>query len=92
MIIYAEIELLLYQSHSLKDKRSILLRLRNHITKDKNIAFSEIDYHDLWQRTKIGMVTISNSSEVSRKVIDQAIERIDNFIEVERTLTHIEER
>ena len=92
MIIYAEIELLLYQSHSLKDKRSVLARLRNQLTKDWNIAYSEIDYQDLWQRSKIGIVTISQSLEISRKVIDQIIDRIDQFTEVERTLTHIEER
>ena len=92
MIIYAEIEIFLYDCHSLKDKRSVLARLRNQLTKDWNIAFSEIDYQDLWQRSKIGIVTISQSLEISRKVIDQIIDRIDQFTEVERTLTHIEER
>lgn len=92
MIIYAEIEIFLYDCHSLKDKRSVLARLRNQLTKDWNIAFSELDYQDLWQRSKIGIVTISQSLEISRKVIDQIIDRIDQFTEVERTLTHIEER
>ncbi|GAA0298446.1 hypothetical protein GGQ92_000248 [Gracilibacillus halotolerans] len=92
MIIYAEIEIFLYDCHSLKDKRSVLARLRNQLKKDWNIAFAEIDYQDLWQRSKIGIVTISQSLEISRKVIDQIIERIDTFTEVERTLTHIEER
>lgn len=92
MIIYAEIEIFLYDCHSLKDKRSVLARLRNQLTKDWNIAYSEIDYQDLWQRSKIGIVTISQSLEISRKVIDQIIDRIDQFTEVERTLTHIEER
>lgn len=92
MIIYAEIEIFLYDCHSLKDKRSVLARLRNQLTEDWNIAFSELDYQDLWQRSKIGIVTISQSLEISRKVIDQIIDRIDQFTEVERTLTHIEER
>jgi len=92
MIIYAEIEIFLYDCHSLKDKRSVLARLRNQLTKDWNIAYSELDYQDLWQRSKIGIVTISQSLEISRKVIDQIMDRIDQFTEVERTLTHIEER
>jgi len=92
MIIYAEIEIFLYDCHSLKDKRSVLARLKNQLKKDWNIAFAEIDYQDLWQRSKIGIVTISQSLEISRKVIDQIIERIDTFTEDERTLTHIEER
>ncbi|WP_058307772.1 DUF503 domain-containing protein [Gracilibacillus massiliensis] len=92
MITYAEVEIFLYECHSLKDKRSILKRLKNLLTKDLNIAISELDFQDLWQRSKLGIVTVSESREIAEQVIQQALEVIDSFTEIERTITNVEIR
>ncbi|MDX8046981.1 DUF503 domain-containing protein [Gracilibacillus sp. S3-1-1] len=92
MIIYAEVEIFLYECHSLKNKRSVLKRLQNRLTKDLNIAISELDFQDLWQRSKLGIVTISESSDIGEKIIQQACKIIDSFTELERTITHVEIR
>ncbi|SHN16700.1 DUF503 domain-containing protein [Gracilibacillus kekensis] len=92
MITYAEVEIFLYECHSLKEKRSILKRLKNRLTKDLNIALSELDFQDLWQRSKFGIVTVSESGEIGEHVIQQALQVIDSFTEVERTITNVELR
>ncbi|ENH96546.1 hypothetical protein J416_10271 [Gracilibacillus halophilus YIM-C55.5] len=92
MVVYAEVELLLYEPYSLKDKRSILSRLKNQLHKQLNVAVSEIDFQDIWQRSRLAIVTVSSSKDISEKIIQQAIDLIDSFLEVERTITNVEVR
>lgn len=90
MIIYAEIECLLYESNSLKEKRSLIKKVLSKIKNDFNVSVAELDYHDLWQRTKLGIVTISNEKARAEKVIQSVLKMIDTFPELERTITEIE--
>ncbi|MFD2044145.1 DUF503 domain-containing protein [Ornithinibacillus salinisoli] len=91
MIIYAEVECMMYEGHSLKQKRSILKRIMAKLRHDFNVAVTELDYHDLWQRTKLGIVTISNDKKHSEKVIQEVLRVIDTYSELERTLTNVEQ-
>ncbi|HLT55384.1 MAG TPA: DUF503 domain-containing protein [Bacillota bacterium] len=92
MILYAEVECIMYEGHSLKNKRSIIKRLIAKLKKDFNVAVAEMDYHDLWQRTKLGIVTVANDSIYANKVIEAVLETIDSFPELERTMTNVETR
>ncbi|MFC4557164.1 DUF503 domain-containing protein [Virgibacillus kekensis] len=90
MIVYAEVECMLYDGHSLKQKRSVLKRVIAKLQNELNVAVTELDYHDLWQRTKFGIVTISNERKHAEQVIQEALRLIDTFGELERTLTDLE--
>ncbi|MCM3739006.1 DUF503 family protein [Oceanobacillus luteolus] len=90
MILYAEVECFFYDGNSLKDKRSILKRLFAKLTNDHNVAVAELDYQDLWQRTKFGIVTISSNSNHAEKVIQQVLRIVDQFPELERTITTVD--
>ncbi|OZU90279.1 hypothetical protein CIL03_03800 [Virgibacillus indicus] len=90
MILYAEVECMFYEGHSLKQKRSVIKRLMAKLRKDFNVAVTELDYHDLWQRTKIGIVTISTERNHAEKVIQEVLRIIDTFVELERTITDVE--
>ncbi|RYG73840.1 DUF503 family protein [Lentibacillus lipolyticus] len=90
MIVYAEVECMLYEGRSLKQKRSILKRIAAKLRNDLNVAVTELDFHDLWQRTKIGIVTISNDGVHGEKVIQEALKIMDGFPELERTITEVE--
>ncbi|MFC2950071.1 DUF503 domain-containing protein [Virgibacillus sediminis] len=92
MIMYAEVECMMYEGHSLKQKRSVIKRLFSRLRKDFNVAVTELDYHDLWQRTKIGIVTISIDSKHAEKVVQEVLRVIDSYSEMERTLTNTERR
>ncbi|NAP01537.1 DUF503 family protein, partial [Halomonas sp. MG34] len=43
-----------------------------------------------WQRTKLGIVTISNDYVHSEKVMQEVMKIIDTFVELERTQTTVE--
>lgn len=92
MIVYAEVECMLYDGHSLKQKRSVLKRLIQKLQNELNVAVAELDYQDLWQRTKLGIVTISNQYVHAEQMIQSALEVIEQFPELERTITHVDER
>src|SRR5690625_7086079 len=91
MIIYAEVECKLYEGRSLKQKRSVTKRLISKIRKDFNVAVTELAYHDLWQRTKLGIVTISNEKVHAEQVIQEVLRIIDTYQELERTITEVEQ-
>ncbi len=91
MILYAEVECFLYEGQSLKAKRSVLKKLFARLKNDFNVSLAELDYQDLWQRTKIGIVTVSSDKTHAEKVIQQVLATIDAFSELERTITTVEE-
>ncbi len=90
MIVYAEVECMLYEGNSLKEKRSLIKRIIAKLRNEFNVSIAELDYHDLWQRTKLGIVTISNERDFSEKIIQRALDVLDSFPEIERTITNIE--
>jgi uncharacterized protein len=90
MIISLEVECILYDGHSLKDKRSVIKRLLARLRRDFNVAVTELDYHDLWQRTKLGIVTITNERNHGEQVMQEVLRVIDTYSELERTVTNVE--
>ena len=68
------LELRLEYSHSLKDKRHVVLGLKERLRNKFNVAVAEIDYQDLWQRALIAAVTVSSDHGRAEQVL-QAVEK-----------------
>ncbi|MCA1009275.1 DUF503 domain-containing protein [Halobacillus halophilus] len=90
MILSAEVECIIYDAQSLKEKRSVLKRVKTRIQNEFNVAVSELDYQDLWQRTCIGLVTIASDKVIAEQTIQRTLSFIDSFPELERTETILE--
>jgi uncharacterized protein len=90
MILSLEVECILYDGHSLKDKRSVIKRLLARLRRDFNVSVTELDYHDRWQRTKLGIVTITNERTHGEQVMQEVLRVIDTYSELERTVTNVE--
>lgn len=90
MILSAEVECFIYEAQSLKEKRSVLKRVITRIQNEFNVSVSELDFQNLWQRTCIGLVTISSDKIVAEKTIQRTLAFIDSFPEIERTNTVLE--
>lgn len=86
----ATIECHIYNTHSLKEKRAVLQRILVRIKNKYNISVSEVDYQDIWQRTKIAMVAVTSSRASTEAELNQALRLIDSFPEIERTITEFE--
>ena len=70
-------------SHSLKEKRKTLNKLKDRLKKKYNIAFAELDYLNKWQRSKIGMVTLNTQKNMIDKVFQKIILEAEENIEGE---------
>jgi len=68
------LELRLEESHSLKDKRHYVKSLKDRLRGKFNVAVSEIDYQDVWQRGLIAAVTVSPDQARAEQVL-QLVER-----------------
>ena len=68
------LELRLENSHSLKEKRHVVKGLTERLRNRFNVAVSEIDCQDLWQRAVLAAVTVSNDRGHATQVL-QAVEK-----------------
>jgi uncharacterized protein len=87
MIGYVEFECIIYDANTLKEKRAVLQRVLTRSKQKFNISVSEIDFQDLWQRTKIGVVAITSNRVSTEKELMNYLAFIDSFPEIERTVT-----
>ncbi len=89
MIASLEVECFIYEAHSLKEKRSVIKRIITRAHNEYNVAVSELDYQNLWQRTLLGFVTISSDKVQAEKELNRVMTLIDSFPEIERTATDV---
>lgn len=87
---YVRCELLIYDVQSLKAKRSVLKSLQTKLKQRFNLSVAETDFHDIWQRAELSMVTVSNDRAVCDRELQKALALIDSQPEVERTITEFE--
>ncbi|MBB6452880.1 hypothetical protein HNQ94_001326 [Salirhabdus euzebyi] len=90
MIGYLEVDCLLYNTHSLKDKRSVLKKTINRIQQSFNVSISELDYQDLWQRTCFGIAHVSSSKVQAERVLQEVLKQLDTSSELEISSHHYE--
>jgi uncharacterized protein YlxP (DUF503 family) len=77
------IEIYIPYSHSLKEKRRRIVKIKDRIKKRFNVAFSEVDYHQKWQRSKIGIVTLNRERTFIEKIFNKIITDIEDNLDGE---------
>jgi len=77
-----QVELLLHEAQSLKEKRFVLNSLKARISNNFNVSIAEVDQNDLWQRATIGMALVTNE----RKFVDEVFTKILNLLDGESTI------
>lgn len=70
------IELHLPEGRSLKSKRQILSSLKTRLCQTFRVSVAELEDHDLWQRSVLGVACIANESSHVNRVLDQSINMI----------------
>ena len=56
------LEIHIPDSRSLKDKRQVLRSLKDRLRTRFNVAVAELDHQDSWQRSQVGIVSLSNDA------------------------------
>ncbi|MBS4203743.1 DUF503 domain-containing protein [Lederbergia citrea] len=90
MIGFVECEYRIFQTHSLKEKRAVLKRTLTRLKQKFNVSAAEVEHQDLWQLTKIAIVTVSTSQKSAERELDYALKFLDSFPEWERVKTNFE--
>jgi uncharacterized protein YlxP (DUF503 family) len=73
------VELFIPGSHSLKEKRMVLRRIKDRIRKF-NVAVSEVEHHELWQRGGLAIVTVATDQQHADRelaAVADEIERVE---------------
>jgi uncharacterized protein YlxP (DUF503 family) len=74
------LELHIQHAQSLKDKRQVLRSLKDRLRAKFNVAVAELEYHDTWQRSVVGIVTISNEEHHVEESLQQVLAEADDIL------------
>lgn len=77
VVAILRIVLFIGSSNSLKDKRMVLHSLKMRLRNRFNIAISEIDDHNKWQKATLAIVGVQKH----KTYIDREFSKIINFVE-----------
>ena len=82
----ARLTLFIADSQSLKNKRSVLRRVKDR-TKDKfNVAIAEVEENDVWQRAVIGLAVVGNE----RRFVESALDEVVRFVRTQAEVVNAE--
>ena len=62
IVCSCEIEILIYEANSLKEKRHVVKSLIERIKSKFNASVAEVGYNELWNRSMLGIAVVSNLS------------------------------
>jgi uncharacterized protein YlxP (DUF503 family) len=68
---------------SLKEKRHVVKTLTAGIRSKFNVSVAEVDHHDLWQRTTIGVSAVAADSYHARRVMHEVERFVERWAEVD---------
>jgi uncharacterized protein len=74
------LELHISDAQSLKDKRHVLRSLKDRLREKFNVAVAELDHLDLWQRSTVGIATLSNEEQHVEESLQRVLEEADRLL------------
>ena len=74
------LELHIPDAQSLKDKRQIVRSLKDKLRGHFNVAVSELGYQDTWQRSVVGVVTLSNEQQHVEEALQKVLAEADRIL------------
>ena len=82
----ARLTLFLPDSHSLKEKRMVLRRIKDRARQKFNLSIAEVGDNDLWQRVVLGVALVGND----RRFVESALDEVVRFVRDEAEVTNAE--
>ena len=62
------------ENSSLKGKRQVVKSITSRIRSRFNVSVAEVDDHDLWQVTTIGVCCVSNDKRYTNQVLSKVVD------------------
>jgi uncharacterized protein len=74
------LELHIQHAQSLKDKRQVLRSLKDRLRAKFNVAVAELEHHEMWQRSVVGVVTLSNDEGHVEESLQRVLAEADSML------------
>ena len=84
------VELFIADSQSLKDKRQVLLSMKDRLQQKFNVSVAEVDGQDLWQKAVLAFACVANDGRYVNQVLDQALNLIRSNPAIEIVQSRVE--
>ena len=82
----ARLTLYIPDSHSLKEKRMVVRRIKDRTRNKFNVSIAEVDENDLWQRALIAVALVGNE----RRFVETALDEVVRFMREQAEVTNVE--
>jgi uncharacterized protein YlxP (DUF503 family) len=76
VVALLSLELHIAGARSLKDKRMVLRSVKDRL-REYNVAVSELEHQDLWQRAGLGIVTIAATEAQAERELASVVDDIE---------------
>lgn len=83
IIVGKELSLIIYDSNSLKDKRSVIKSMIHKMKNKYNISISEVDAQEMINQSIIGVVTCSDNHRLCHQILDRVVRDIESLYNIE---------
>ncbi len=64
---------------SIKEKRQRLNSMKSVLRNKFNISISEVDFHNFWQKSMLGIVTVNSDKQMVDKIFSKVVQEIDKL-------------
>lgn len=78
-----KITIRIFDSFSLKDKRSVVKSITKKSHNKFNVSISEVDDYDMLNKSTLGLALVSNSKRLNQQIFDSIIVFIEENYQVE---------
>jgi uncharacterized protein len=78
----ARVTLFVSGSHSLKEKRTVLRRVKDLVRQKFNVSIAEVGENDVWQRAVLGVSVVGNDRRFVESALDEVLALIRAKAEV----------
>ncbi len=69
----AKLGVVIGQSHSLKEKRMVIRRIKDRVRERVGVVMNEVGDHDTWQRGELGCAVVSADRQKAFEVLDHVV-------------------
>jgi hypothetical protein len=69
----ARLGLVIGDSHSLKEKRMVLRRIKDRVRERTGVIVNEVGDHDIWQRAELGCAVVSGDRAKALELLDGVV-------------------
>ena len=90
-VAIARVTLVIASAQSLKDKRSVVKRLKDLVRQKFNVSVAEVDAHDNWQRAVLGLTLVGSDRRFAESAVDEVLRFVRDHADVAKDEHELQE-